>query len=1111
MVSENYDNSFTDDRPNLNISDRAEVFVFPASFAQQRLWFLDQYAPENPFYNVVTALRLTGSLNITALEQTFNKIVQRHETLRTTFAAVSGQPMQVISPDSQINLQILELQHLPPEQRQTEAQKITAAESLRPFNLSTGPLMRVSILRLTDSEHILLLNMHHIASDDWSIGVLIREIQAIYTALISQQPSPLPELSLQYADFAEWQREWLQGEVLETQLAYWRQQLHGISVLNLPTDHPAPARQNYRGKTQYLEIPKKLQDSLLALSQQAGATLFMTLLAAFQTLLYRYSQQADIVVGSPIANRNRSEIEALIGFFVNTLVLRTDCSGNPTFRDFLGRVREVTLGAYAHQDLPFEKLVEELHPERSLNRHPLFQVVFGLQNAPVDELELPELKLSSFYLETQTTRFDLELHLWEAADKFRSRYGEQWEHSEGLRGVAVYNPDLFDEITIVRMLKHFKTLLESIVANPEQSIANLPLLNEDEMNQLLREWNDTRTDYPQNKCIHQLFEERALQHAEDVAVTCDSQHLTYKELNSKANQLARYLQKQGVGAEVLVGLCAERSIDLIVGMLAVLKAGGAYLPLDPSYPRDRLNLMLEDARIKVLLIQDKLSENFRDFSHSVIKCDRDWEQIARESTDNLTNTVTADNLAYIIYTSGSTGKPKGVAVTHKAVNRLVINTNYIKIEPTDKIAQASNASFDAATFEIWGALLNGAQLAIISTNITLSPHDLALELRQQNITILFLTTALFHQIARVLPEAFNSLRCLLFGGEIADIRCVKKVLKQLQTTTLIHVYGPTENTTFSAYYQVRDVPETATSLPIGRPIANTQIYLLDAQLQPVAIGIPGQLYLGGDGLARGYLNRPDLTAAAFIRDRFSKKPDSYLYKTGDLCRYRVDGNIEFLGRADNQVKIRGYRIELGEIEAALCQHPQVSEAAVIVIEDIPGDKSLAAYVIPDSINKKSETQNLKPSDLRQFLKQKLPGYMVPATYAVLESMPLTPNGKVDRRLLPQIDTDREDLTVNCVEPRNDLEEVLAKIWAKVLGKQQVSIYDNFFELGGHSLLATQLISRIRDALQVELPVRNLFEAPTVASLAKYIETVRWATKNQTTTNRIPDTREEVEF
>jgi len=1111
MASEIYDNSFTSDRPNLNISDRAEVFVFPASFAQQRLWFLDQFAPENPFYNVVTALRLTGSLNLIALEQTFNEIVQRHETLRTTFAAVSGKPMQIISPVCPLNFKILELQHLPPEQRQTEAKKLTAAESLRPFNLSTGPLMRVTILRLTETEHILLLNMHHICSDDWSIGVLIRELQAIYTAFINQQPSPLPELSLQYADFAEWQREWLQGEVLETQLAYWRQQLRGISVLNLPTDRPAPAMQSYRGKTQYLELPKKLKDALVALSQREGATLFMTLLAAFQTLLYRYSQQTDIVVGSPIANRNLSEIEALIGFFVNTLVLRTDCSGNPTFRDFLGRVREVTLGAYAHQDLPFEKLVEELHPERSLNRHPLFQIVFGLQNAPVDELELPELKLSSFHLETQTTRFDLELHLWEAADKFRSRYGEHWQDSEGLRGVAVYNPDLFDEVTIARMLRHFKTLLESIVANPEQGIANLPLLSENEVNQLLIEWNDTRTDYPRNKCIHQLFEERALQHPEDVAVTFDGQHLTYRELNSKANQLASYLQKHGVGAEVLVGLCAERSIDLIVGMLAVLKAGGAYLPLDPSYPRDRLNLMLEDARVKVLLIQDKLSENFRDFSNSVIKCDRDSEQIAKESTENLTNKVTADNLAYVIYTSGSTGKPKGVAVTHKSVNRLVLNTNYIKIEPTDKIAQVSNASFDAATFEIWGALLNGAQLAILSTNITLSPHDLALELRQQQITILFLTTALFQQTARVLPEAFNSLRCLLFGGETVDIRCVKKLLNHRQTTKLIHVYGPTENTTFSAYYEVQDVAETATSLPIGRPLANTQIYLLDADLQPVAIGIPGQLYLGGDGLARGYLNRPDLTAAAFIPNHFNNKPDSHLYKTGDLARYRVDGNIDFLGRLDNQVKIRGYRIELGEIEAALCQHPQVSEAAVIVREDIPSDKHLAAYVIPDGSNKKSKIFTLKSSELRQFLKEKLPGYMVPATYTVLESLPLTPNGKVDRLVLPKIDTDSEDLTENYVAPRNDLEEVLGKIWAKVLGKQQVSIYDNFFELGGHSLLATQLVSRIRDALQVELPVSNLFEAPTVASLAKYIETVRWATKNQTTTNIIADTREEVEF
>ncbi|WP_445299617.1 non-ribosomal peptide synthetase [Microcoleus sp. B4-C1] len=1111
MASEIFDNSLTKDIEKLNISSEAEVFVFPASFAQQRLWFLDQFAPENPFYNVVTALRLTGSLNLTALEETFNEIVQRHETLRTTFAAVSGQPVQIISAAFKTNLKILDLQDLPPAQRQTEAKKLSAAESLRPFNLSTGPLMRVTILRVTETEHILLVNMHHIASDDWSIGVLIREIEAIYTAFINQQPSPLPELSLQYADFAEWQREWLQGEVLETQLAYWRQQLHGISVLNLPTDRPAPARQNYRGKTQYLELPKKLKDALVELSQREGATLFMTVLAAFQTLLYRYSQQEDIVVGSPIANRNRSEIEALIGFFVNTLVLRTDCSGNPTFRDFLGRVREVTLGAYAHQDVPFEKLVEELHPERSLNRHPLFQVVFGLQNGPVDELELPELKLSSFHLETLTTRFDLELHLWEASDKFRNRYGEQWEDSEGLRGVAVYNTDLFDEVTIARMLRHFKTLLESIVANPEQRIANLPLLSEDEVNQLFREWNDTRTDYPQNKCIHQLFEERVQQHLEDVALTFDSKHLTYRELNSRSNQLARYLQKLGVGAEVLVGLCAERSIDLIVGMLAILKAGGAYLPLDPSYPRDRLNLMLEDAQVKVLLIQDKLIENFRDFSNSVIYFDRDWEDIAKESAENPANTVTADNLAYVIYTSGSTGKPKGVAVTHKAVNRLVLNTNYIKIEPTDKIAQASNASFDAATFEIWGALLNGAHLVGISTNITLSPHDLALELRQQGITVLFLTTALFQQIARVLPQAFDSLRCLLFGGEAVDMRWVKKLLKQNSTTKLIHVYGPTENTTFSAYYCVQDVPETAASIPIGRPIANTQIYLLDADLQPVAIGVIGQLYVGGDGLAKGYLNQPDLTAAAFIPNPFSNKSGCSLYKTGDLGRYLADGNIEFLGRIDDQVKIRGYRIELGEIEAALCQHPQVGEAVVIVREDIPDDKHLVAYVIPDGIKEKSEIPNLNSSDLRQFLKEKLPGYMVPATYAVLENMPLTPNGKVDRRALPEIDTDSEDITENYVAPRTDLESAIGKIWAKVLGKQQVSIYDNFFELGGHSLLATQLISRIRDALQVELSVSNLFEAPTVASLAKYIETMRWAAKGLDTPRTDENEREDVEF
>ncbi len=1085
-----------------------EVFVFPTSFAQQRLWFLDQLISGNAIYNVPTVIRLTGSLNLAALEQTFSEIVRRHEALRTTFKVLDGQPVQVIAPNLSIPLSVVDLREFPECDRELQAQQLLAAEFERPFDLSSGPLLRVMLFELSETEHILLLNMHHIICDDWSIGVLIRELGTLYTAFTNFRynvSTSLPELPLQYPDFAEWQREWLQGEVLENQLAYWRQQLNGIPVLNLPVDRPKPAFATYGGATQTLELSKKLSDALQTLSQQEGVTLFMILLATFQTLLYRYTHQEDIAVGSPIANRNRSEIEGLIGFFVNSLVLRTDLSGSPTFREVLNRVRQVTLGAYSHQDLPFEKLVEELHPERNLNCHPLFQVVFGFENAPMSALDLPGLVPSFMDIDFKTTRFDLELHLWKCSEDFRSLWGGRWEDSEGIRGVVVYNTDLFDESTITRMLGHFKMLLEGIVANPEQRISNLPLLSQAELHKLLIECNKTQADYPQDKCIHQLFEKQAEQNPDAIAVIFEDAQLTYRDLNIRSNQLAHHLQKMGVGSEVLVGICVERSIDMIVGLLGILKAGGAYVPLDSNYPRDRLNFMLDDSKISILLTQEKLVDNFGNFPNPVVCLDKDWQTIAQESEENPHSDVTSDNLAYVIYTSGSTGKPKGVAVTHKAVNRLVCNTNYINFSPDDKIAQASNTSFDAATFEIWGALLNGAQLVGISRDVTLSPHEFSLQLRQKGISILFLTTALFQQIARDVPQAFSSLRYLLFGGEAVDARWVKKVLKQGAPRQLIHVYGPTEGTTFSSYYCVQDVPESATSIPIGCPIANTQIYLLDADLQPVPIGIVGELYIGGDGLAREYINRPDITAERFISKPFNNKPESRLYKTGDLARYLPDGNIEFLGRIDNQVKIRGFRIELGEIEAILNQHPAVRETVVIIREEIPGDKHLIAYIVPD------QQQTPTSMNLRQFLKEKLPEYMVPSAYVVLESLPLTPNGKVDRRALPAVDTLSFEMKEDYVAPRDRVEEVLVEIWAKVLGKQQIGVRDNFFELGGHSLLATQLISRIRDAFQIELSVRNLFESPTVASLARHIETMCWAAKGLDNTSSRGNEREEVEF
>ncbi|MBO3458248.1 non-ribosomal peptide synthetase [Aetokthonos hydrillicola Thurmond2011] len=1092
-----------------------EVFVFPTSFAQQRLWFLDQLIPGNTIYNVPTVIRLTGSLNLTALEQTFNEIVRRHESLRTTFITLDGQPLQAIAPSLTIPISVLDLQELPGDQQEIEAKYIITAEIERPFSLSSEPLLRVIILVLSQAEHILLLNIHHIICDDWSIGVLIREIGTLYTAYLnpesnSSSSSILLELPLQYADFAHWQREWLQGEVLETQLAYWRDQLNGISILHLPTNKPRPAIQSYQGATQFLELPKELIDALEKLSQEQGVTLFMTLLAAFQTLLYRYTHQEDIAVGSPIANRNRSEIEEIIGFFVNSLVLRSDLSGNPTFRELLARVREVTLGAYSHQDLPFEKLVEELHPERNLSYHPLFQVVFGLQNSPMSALQLPGLLPSFINIDFKKTRFDLEMHLWKCSEDFRSLWGGNWKYSEGLRGLMVYNTDLFDKATINRMLKHFKTLLSGVVENPAQKIGSLPLLSEEELHQVLVEWNNTQADYPQDKCVHQLFEEKVKQYPDSVAVEFDNKQLTYQELNTCSNKLAQYLQKIGVSSEAFVGICISQSVEMIIGLLGILKAGGVYVPLDPSYPQERLNFMLEDAQVSVLLTHESFLKHFEGFSSPIICIDKDWELINQEKEYNTKSNLSSDNLAYVIYTSGSTGQPKGVAVTHKAINRLVCNTNYITLSPGDKISQASNTSFDAATFEIWGALLNGAQLVGVSKDVTLSPRKFASQLREKDINVVFLTTALFQLIVRDIPEAFSSLKYLLFGGETVDTRWIKKILNDGAPKHLIHVYGPTENTTFSSYYYVEELPESATSFPIGRPITNTQIYILDTYLQPVPIGVTGELYLGGDGLAREYLRRTELTTKHFVPNSFSNNPKARLYKTGDLARYRPDGNIEFLGRVDNQVKIRGFRIELSEIEAVLSQHPAVKETVVTAGEDVPDDKYLVAYIVPHQEQIVTrEAQNFAPS-LREFLKEKLPEYMLPRAYMVLESLPLTPNGKVDRRALPMPDTisfNNQDY----VAPRSHLEELLAEIWAKVLGKEQVGVHDNFFELGGHSLLATRLTSRIREMFQIDLSVRNLFETPTVEQLAKYIDTIRWVAKD---VNRIETTevqREDVEF
>ncbi|MBG1271675.1 non-ribosomal peptide synthetase [Nostoc sp. WHI] len=921
-------------RPLVPISRSGNLSL---SFAQQRLWFLDQLIPNNPFYNIPLALHLTGSLNKAALEQTFNEIVRRHEALRTTVVMQEGQPVQVINPTLTITLPVIDLRQLPQVEREIQARQLTTQEAQRPFNLSTDSLLRVKLLHLDETQHIILLTMHHIVCDGWSIGVLIQEIAALYTAFASNQPSPLPKLTIQYADFAYWQRQWLQGEVLEKQLSYWQKQLDGISMLNLPTDRPRLAVQTYQGARQPLQLSKSLSEALLALGQQEGVTLFIILLAAFQVLLYRYTQQEDIVIGSPIANRNRSEIEGLIGFFVNSLVLRTQLSGNPTFRELLSRVKEVAFGAYAHQDLPFEKLVEELHPERNLNQNPLFQVVFALQNAPMSALELPNLTLSPLPFDTETTRFDLELHLWEP----KVQNGLWADSSEGISGFVIYSTDLFDDATIARMLGHFQILLEGIVTNPEQRIAQLPLLSESELHNLLVEWNNTQLDYPQDKCIHQLFESIAEYNPDAIALVFGDKQISYKELNIRSNKLAHHLKKLGVTTEVLVGLCVERSFDMVIGMLGILKAGGAYVPLDPSYPSERLNFMLEDAQVSVLLTHKRWLERLINYSSQIICLDKDWEIINQEVEDNLTSQVTVDNLAYVIYTSGSTGKPKGVKIEHRGLLNLVFwHQKAFAISPLDRATQICGVGFDACGWEIWPYLSAGASIYFVDDGTRQIPEHLRDWLISKAITITLLPTPLAEKILLLDFPQDAALRILLTGGD----RLNQYPLAD-HPFHLVNNYGPTENTvvTTSGHISVKNKESLAPV--IGGAIANTQVYILDKHLQPVPIGVPGELYISGDGLARGYLNRPDLTAECFIEHSFTNQLKTRLYKTGDLVRYRVDGNIEFLSRLDEQVKIRGYRIELGEIEAVLSQHPVVQQTVVIIHED-NNEKRLVAYVVP---------------------------------------------------------------------------------------------------------------------------------------------------------------------
>ncbi|MBU7585508.1 MAG: non-ribosomal peptide synthase/polyketide synthase [Nostoc sp. TH1S01] len=1041
------------------IVPRTEDKELPLSFAQQRLWFLDQLQPNSSFYNIPVALRLLGTLNQAALEQSLIEIIHRHEALRTNFVVIDGQPTQVIKQQTNWTVCVVELQHLPNSQRELAIQQLARQESTKPFDLVQGALVKATLVVLSETEHVLLLCMHHIVSDGWSIGVLIEELAALYNAYSMGQPSPLAPLTVQYADFALWQRQWLQGNVLQSQLNYWEQQLADApTLLPLPTDRPRPAVQTFSGAYQEFPLSAQLTNRLVKLSQEQGTTFFMTLLAAFDTLLYRYTGQEDILVGSPIANRDRSEIEGLIGFFVNTLVMRTDLKGNPSFSELLTRVRDMAMQAYTHQDLPFEILLEALQPERDLSYTPLFQVMFSLQNTSISELELTGLTVNHLKVEGITAKFDLTLLMQQT--------------STGLVGVWEYNTDLFDASTIERMTGHFVTLLEGIVTNPEEKISQLPLLTPSEQQQLLVEWNNTQTDYPGNKCIHQLFEEQVQRTPDAVAVVFGDRQITYHQLNCRANQLAHYLKSLGVETDVLVGICVERSIEMVVGLLAILKAGGAYLPLDPEYPTERLRFMLEDAQVRVLLTQQLLVDRLAQQKAQIVCLDTDALVISQFSQNNLIPETQATNLAYVIYTSGSTGQPKGVLIAHQGLLNLVFwHQQAFKVTSLDKATQLAGTAFDAAVWELWPYLTAGASIYLVEPRLLSSLENLRDWLIANEITVSFLPTPLAEELLSLAwPTEGLALRTMLTGGDK-----LHQYPSDLIPFQVVNNYGPTENTVVTTSGLVVAKKEQEQISPnIGKAIANTQVYILDRHLQPVPVGVPGELHIGGVGLARGYLNRDELTAERFINNPLGT---GRLYKTGDLARYLSDGNIEYLGRIDNQVKIRGFRIELGEIEAALSQNDYVQASCVIPREDTRGEQRLVAYIVPQ--------QGFTPSisELRQYLKAKLPDYMVPNNLVILESLPLTPNGKLDRRALPAPDLYNED---KYVAPRTPVEEILAQIWAQVLKLEAVGIHDNFFELGGHSLLATQLLSRIRNIFKVELPLRELFAAPTIDQLAHLI-------------------------
>ncbi|BCL83211.1 non-ribosomal peptide synthetase [Ktedonobacteria bacterium brp13] len=1050
--------------------------IFNLSFAQQRLWFLEQLEPGSTTYLIPHIQSFSGALNVQALERSLHELVVRHESLRTTFEERSGQPVQIIHPAPRFTLPVLDLSGLATEHREREALALAEQEVQRPCDLTQGPLFRTYLVRLEPQKHLLTLTQHHIITDGSSIVILARELTTLYQAFVAGLPSPLTPLPIQYVDYALWQREWLQGEVLATQLAYWRTQLAGIEPLAFPLDHSRPAFQTSHGARKMQIVPLAIQASLQRLSQQEGVTMFMLLLAAFQALLQRYTGQADISVGTPIANRTRAEIEGVVGFFINTLVLRSDLSGDPSFKQFLANVRATCLQAYAHQDIPFEKVVEEIEPGRDLNRSPLFQVMFVLQETATEQREVAGLRTGMVSAEHNSSKFDLTLSAIQTA--------------QGLCCYLEYNTDLFESKTIDRLLEHWQILLTGIVQTPQARLSDLPLLSTHERELLLGQWNDTVEDLSQVLCLHQLFEKQVRQTPDAVALVFEEQMLTYADLNRRANQLAHYLRRQGVGPDRLVGLCMERSMEMVIGILAVLKAGGAYVPIDPAYPAERQAFMLDDAHVTVVLTQRAQPGKTPLHAVQIICLDSNEQTYSNESGDNMDNLVTAENLAYVIYTSGSTGTPKGVMVHHANVFRLFASTqHWFAFDSQDVWTNFHSYAFDFSVWEIWGALLYGGRLLIVPYEVSRVPTTFYHLLLTQHVTVLNQTPSAFRQLMQAeetIPrdgQVSLALRLIIFGGEALDLPSLRPWFERHgdDKPQLVNMYGITETTVHVTYRPLRmqDVFEGAGSM-IGAMIPDLQLYILDEYLHLVPIGVPGQLYVGGPGLARGYLNHPELTGERFVAHPFQTQRGARLYKTGDLARFRPNKDIEYLGRIDHQVKIRGFRIELGEIEDRIVKYPDIVACAVMVREDTLHDKRLVAYVVP-----RSDVAAPSSSDLRRFLLEMLPDYMVPAIFVMISDLPYTLNGKLDRRALPVPDQVRPDLAEALVLPRTPTEEILAGIWISVLGIEQVGIHDNFFALGGDSIRSIQVLSQARER-GIHFSLRQLFQHQTIHELVQVV-------------------------